>query len=53
MYKRQPENLALVRLNYEAATLDASVTGLAGDVRADQIGAVSYTHLTLPTIYSV
>lgn len=32
------ENLALVRLNYEAATLDASVTGLAGDVRADQIG---------------
>ena len=31
-------NLALVRLNYEAATLDASVTGLAGDVRADQIG---------------
>jgi AcrR family transcriptional regulator len=33
-----PENLALVRLNYEAAILDASVTGLAGDVRADQIG---------------
>ncbi len=32
------ENLALVRLNYEAATLDTSVTGLAGDVRADQIG---------------
>ncbi len=32
------ENLALVRLNYEAATLDASITGLAGDVRADQIG---------------
>jgi AcrR family transcriptional regulator len=34
----RPENLALVRLNYEAATLDPSVTGLAGDVRADQIG---------------
>jgi hypothetical protein len=33
-----PANLALVRLNYEAATLDASVTGLAGEVRADQIG---------------
>lgn len=31
-------NLALVRLNYEAATLEPSVTGLAGDVRADQIG---------------
>jgi AcrR family transcriptional regulator len=31
-------NLALVRLNYEAAALDTSVTGLAGDVRADQIG---------------
>lgn len=31
-------NLAMVRLNYEAAALDASVTGLAGDVRADQIG---------------
>lgn len=34
----KPEHLALVRLNYEAATLDPSVTGLAGDVRADQIG---------------
>jgi AcrR family transcriptional regulator len=33
-----PQNLALVRLNYEAATLEPSVTGLAGDVRADQIG---------------
>ncbi len=34
----RPANLALVRLNYEAAALDTSVTGLAGDVRADQIG---------------
>jgi AcrR family transcriptional regulator len=34
----KPENLALVRLNYEAAALDTSVTGLAGEVRADQIG---------------
>jgi AcrR family transcriptional regulator len=33
-----PRNLALVRLNYEAAALDTSVTGLAGEVRADQIG---------------
>lgn len=33
-----PANLALVRLNYEAATLDTNVTGLAGEVRADQIG---------------
>ncbi len=33
-----PSNLALVRLNYEAATLDTNVTGLAGAVRADQIG---------------
>ncbi|HEX2782853.1 MAG TPA: TetR/AcrR family transcriptional regulator [Ilumatobacteraceae bacterium] len=33
-----PSNLALVRLNYEAATLEPAVTGLAGDVRADQIG---------------
>lgn len=33
-----PGNLALVRLNYEAATLEPTVTGLAGDVRADQIG---------------
>lgn len=31
-------NLSLVRLNYEAAALDTSVTGLSGDVRADQIG---------------
>lgn len=33
-----PANLALVRLNYEAAALSPEVTGLAGDVRADQIG---------------
>lgn len=32
------DNLALVRLNYEAAALDPRVTGLAGEVRADQIG---------------
>ncbi len=32
-------NLHRVRLGLEAATLDATVTGLAGDVRADQIGA--------------
>ncbi len=33
-----PANLAVVRLNYEAAALDTKVTGLAGDLRADQIG---------------
>lgn len=33
-----PANLSLVRLNYEAATLETKVTGLAGEVRADQIG---------------
>jgi AcrR family transcriptional regulator len=33
-----PANLAVVRLNYEAAALDTKVTGLAGEVRADQIG---------------
>ena len=33
-----PANLAAVRLNYEAAALDTKVTGLAGDLRADQIG---------------
>jgi AcrR family transcriptional regulator len=32
-------NLNEVRLGLEAVTLDATVTGLAGDVRADQIGA--------------
>jgi AcrR family transcriptional regulator len=32
------QNLALVRLNYEAAALDTKITGLAGSVRADQIG---------------
>jgi AcrR family transcriptional regulator len=32
------QHLALVRLNYEAAALDVKITGLAGDVRADQIG---------------
>jgi AcrR family transcriptional regulator len=33
-----PANLALVRLGLEAAALDATVSGLTGDVRADQIG---------------
>lgn len=32
-------NLSEVRLGLEAATIDATVSGLAGDVRADQIGA--------------
>ena len=32
------ENLALVRLGIEAAALDATATGLPGQVRADQIG---------------
>lgn len=43
-----PRHLALVRLNYEAAALDPKVTGLSGDLRADQIGAwrhVAATHL--------
>lgn len=31
-------NLALVRLNYEAAALDTDITGLSGAVRAEQIG---------------
>ena len=33
-----PSNLALVRLGIEAAALDATTTGLPGEVRADQIG---------------
>lgn len=32
-----PINLALSRLGYEAAAIDATVTGLPSDVRADQI----------------
>ena len=32
-----PANLALSRLGYEAAAIDATVTGLPSDVRADQI----------------
>jgi AcrR family transcriptional regulator len=34
---RSPDHLALVRLGLEAATLDATVSGLPGDVRAEQI----------------
>lgn len=34
----EPANLALARLGLEAATLEATHTGLAGDVRAEQIG---------------
>lgn len=33
-----PENLALTRLGLEAVTLEATHTGLSGDVRAEQIG---------------
>src|SRR5262249_16107174 len=33
-----PANLALTRLGLEAATLDATHTGLTGEVRAEQIG---------------
>jgi AcrR family transcriptional regulator len=33
-----PSNLALVRLGLEAATLDATVTGVSNAIRADQIG---------------
>lgn len=33
-----PANLSLARLGLEAATLEATHTGLTGDVRADQIG---------------
>lgn len=33
-----PANLSAVRLNYEAAALDPTVTGLDGQVRAEQIG---------------
>jgi AcrR family transcriptional regulator len=33
----EPANLALVRLGFEAVCLDATVTGLAGDLRAEQI----------------
>jgi hypothetical protein len=33
-----PANLALTRLGLEAVTLEATHTGLSGDVRAEQIG---------------
>jgi AcrR family transcriptional regulator len=33
----KPENLALVRLGIEAAALDATASGLPGDVRSEQI----------------
>jgi AcrR family transcriptional regulator len=36
-------NRALVRLNYEAAALDPLVSGLSGQVRADQIGVWRHT----------
>lgn len=43
-----PSNLARVRLNYEAAALDPMVSGLSGQMRADQIGVWRHhceTHL--------
>ena len=33
-----PANLALVRLGLEAVTIDATASGIAGEVRAEQIG---------------
>lgn len=33
-----PENLAIARLGYEAAAIDATQTGLPADVRAHQVG---------------
>ena len=33
-----PENLALVRLGLEAVTIDATASGIAGEVRAEQVG---------------
>ena len=36
--KASPANLALTRLGLEAATLEATHTGLTGEVRAEQIG---------------
>lgn len=33
----RPEHLALVRLNYEAAALDSTVSGVPGELRADQM----------------
>jgi AcrR family transcriptional regulator len=34
----EPRHLALVRLGFEAVSLEATVTGLAGDIRERQIG---------------
>lgn len=34
----EPQNLAVVRLGYEAAALDSVVTGLSGEVRGYQLG---------------
>lgn len=37
-FDESPANLALTRLGLEAATLEATHTGLSGEVRAEQIG---------------
>ena len=42
-YNKQTKDLLLAR----------PLPGTAGDTRLENVGAVSYTHLTLPTIYSV
>ena len=47
-----PFVFALVRVAAGAAVLSV-IVGLSGRNPAIGIGAVSYTHLTLPTIYSV
>ena len=39
--------------NFNATAADASIAGVNVVVNADGSGTVSYTHLTLPTIYSV
>ena len=53
VYKRQPEDgrLILYHINGETLALHAGRTGLRCE--EDEDTPVSYTHLTLPTIYSV
>ena len=51
--QRLIEQEKLVRVNSEGQIIDVSSPEHPGELAVNVMGPVSYTHLTLPTIYSV
>ena len=49
VYKRQPRHFKAAGKSYRFVNVDAEVTVTGQTARVMSMGAVSYTHLTLPT----